>query len=702
MRRAFKWIGWSIAILIVVPAVLVLLLLVGANTPPGQTLIARLAPRLTGGLVTIEGLSGRFPDRLNAARLSLHDDKGIWATVDDLNLDWYPLRLLTGDIAVHRIAATKIAVLRSPESSGSSSGLQFAIDIDALHVGRLDIAPAVTGAAVSLALDGSGAITPAKLGHIVLVANGGGAPGTYYLDARLGAADLDLRLIGQEPSHGLVSKLAGLPDLGPLSIDGAFAGPRAAVAAKLELAAGALRASAHGTIDLKHQSADLAATATAPGMTPRPDLSWQSISLDAKIDGPFKKPAVSGTLDIAALKAMGASVADIAANIQGDSGGVQLLAKLAGVHIPGAQPDLLAANPIQIAAKMRLDQPTRPIRFSLAHPLITADGEAVTAGSLGGKLKLDLPNLAPLAMLAGLDLQGHAALNLTGANHNGTTRLNADGAIGITGGRAPVPAVIGDAAHLAVSAEATGSNVTVSRFEFDGRKIKASAGGSVGAKNLAFDWRLALSDLTSALPTMAGAVRLQGRVSGAADDLAATADLSGTLGAIGKPAGPITANAQLHGLPGKPAGSITAHGVLAGSPLELAVVAIRAGDGELKVTIEHADWKSVHAEGKFALAAGARFPLGRLDLRMARLDDLRPLIGQPVTGAIAASVVTSETSGHQRADLRMDARDIGLGGAASTGRAQLTTTIVDPLSHPALDARVVAAGKLASGVGAWV
>ena len=75
MRRALRWIGWSIATLIVVPAVLVLVVLVGANTPPGQTLIARLAPRLTGGLVTIEGLSGRFPDRLNAARLSLHDKK---------------------------------------------------------------------------------------------------------------------------------------------------------------------------------------------------------------------------------------------------------------------------------------------------------------------------------------------------------------------------------------------------------------------------------------------------------------------------------------------------------------------------------------------------------------------------------------------------------------------------------------------------
>lgn len=60
MRRALKWIGWSVAILVAVPAVLVLVVLAGGNTAPGQALIARLAPRLTGGLVTMNGLSGRF------------------------------------------------------------------------------------------------------------------------------------------------------------------------------------------------------------------------------------------------------------------------------------------------------------------------------------------------------------------------------------------------------------------------------------------------------------------------------------------------------------------------------------------------------------------------------------------------------------------------------------------------------------------
>jgi translocation and assembly module TamB len=702
MRRALKWIGWSIGILVAASAALVLVLLAGANTPPGQALIARLAPRLTGGLVTIKGLSGRFPDRLRAARLSLHDKDGVWATVDNLALDWDPLRLISGDIAVRRLAAAKIAVLRTTVSSGGSSSSRFGIDMDALHIGRVDIGAALTGTAASLALDGSGAMTATKQGHIMLVAKGVDVAGDYHLDARVGAASLDLSLSGREPSHGLISQLAGLPDLGPLSIDAAFAGPRSAITGKLRLAAGQLRASAHGAIDLEHQAADLAVTATAPAMTPRPDLSWQSIVLDAKIDGPFKQPAVSGTLDIAALKAMGASIADIAAKIQGDSGAVRLRAMLNAVRIPGPRPDLLAANPVQITAEMRLDQPTRPLRFALTHPLITADGKAVTAGSLNGRLKLDLPNLMPLAMLAGTDLQGHTVLNLTAALRDGTTYLDASGVVGVTGGMAPVPALIGDAAQLAISAAATGANVTLSHLEFGGRKIKISAAGIINAKALALDWALALSDLTSALPTLAGALQLQGRVTGPANDLTATADLSGTLGPIGKPAEAISANAQLRGLPGKPAGSITAEGVLLGSPLKLALAAIRANDGGINVTIEHADWKSAHAQGALALAAGARFPLGQLDFRMARLDDLRPLIGKPISGAIAASVVTSATSGHQRADLHVRLNDIGLAGAASTGRAEFAATIIDPLTRPVLNSRVVASASLTSGVGASV
>ena len=102
------------------------------------------------------------------------------------------------------------------------------------------------------------------------------------------------------------------------------------------------------------------------------------------------------------------------------------------------------------------------------------------------------------------------------------------------------------------------------------------------------------------------------------------------------------------------------------------------------------------------MAAGARFPLGQLDLRMARLDDLRALVGEPITGAVTASVVTKETGGHQQANLQVVGHDIGLAGAASTSRAELSAMIVDPLTHPALNSRIVANGKLAGGGAASV
>ena len=191
---------------------------------------------------------------------------------------------------------------------------------------------------------------------------------------------------------------------------------------------------------------------------------------------------------------------------------------------------------------------------------------------------------------------------------DGTTQFDANGTVAITGGMAPAPALIGDAAHLTVSAAAAGSNVTISRFAIDGRKITVSAAGSLDADKLAFDWQLGLPDLTSVLPTLAGALQLQGQVSGPIDDFAAGADLSGTLGPVGKRQGPISANAQLRGLPSKPVGSITAQGVLEGAPLELALAAARADDGELRVTLEAGRLEECSCRGDIHLGSRCAVP----------------------------------------------------------------------------------------------
>lgn len=63
MRRLFKYLAWSIAILIALPILLTGAVLLGANTDPGRRLIEALVSRVTDGAVRLEGLRGRFPKR---------------------------------------------------------------------------------------------------------------------------------------------------------------------------------------------------------------------------------------------------------------------------------------------------------------------------------------------------------------------------------------------------------------------------------------------------------------------------------------------------------------------------------------------------------------------------------------------------------------------------------------------------------------
>src|SRR5690349_18557955 len=108
MRLAFRWTGWFLATLIGLPLLLVLAVLVAANTQPGRALIERQLPGLTGGTVSIAGLSGRFPDALRASRIEVRDKDGVWLTIDGLVLDWRPLRLLKREASIAQLFADRV------------------------------------------------------------------------------------------------------------------------------------------------------------------------------------------------------------------------------------------------------------------------------------------------------------------------------------------------------------------------------------------------------------------------------------------------------------------------------------------------------------------------------------------------------------------------------------------------------------------
>ena len=332
----------------------------------------------------------------------------------------------------------------------------------------LNIAAAVTGTAASLALDGSAAITATEQGHVVLVAEGVEAAGNYRLDAHLDPGGLRIRLTGQEPSHGLISKIAGLPDLGPLSVDAALLPDRARPSwLSWRLAAGALRAAAQGTVDLEHQ----------PGRSRRHrDCAGDDATAGSvvAVDGarrqdrrPIRPARCFGHARCRGAEGAGAvRRATLRPSYNGDSGAVRLYRNACSeFDIPGPQPDLLAAAPVRGHGGDAIRPAGPPDPLFADASFDHSRGRCDHCRQLQGKLKLD----APEPGAAGGAGRARSARPCGSGPDRRRSKTephgsNANGTLGITGGMAPVPALIGDAAHLTVSAAATGSNVTVSRL----------------------------------------------------------------------------------------------------------------------------------------------------------------------------------------------------------------------------------------------
>ena len=216
-------------------------------------------------------MPGGSPTRCGSARVELRDPQGDYATVEDLALDWSPLQLLHRRIVIDRLEAAHVEAIRMPAGSSSgSAGLPMPVILRELRVARLDVGPALAGAAVAVALDGSGELaSPTDFSGSLNVRQIDGA-GSYAVTATADAARLQATLHVSEPAHGLLASLAGLPDLGAVAIDASLDGPRDAVVTRTTLAAGPLHATVGGTLDLQHEAADLMVSAGAPAMQPRP------------------------------------------------------------------------------------------------------------------------------------------------------------------------------------------------------------------------------------------------------------------------------------------------------------------------------------------------------------------------------------------------------------------------------------------------
>ena len=695
MRRSLRILTAIIAIIVLLPILLVAGLLLALNTAPGRTQAERLIAQFTGGMVVVQGLGGRFPDALTLRHLEVHDATGPWLTADDVALDWSPTALLHRQASIQLISVASLDVARRPATSPAPAQpaapskpftLPVRVTIDRLAIARATLAQPVAGLPATLTLEGSADFPSLTAGHADLTVTTPGSPARYALTAAITEERIDAHLTLAEPAGGLIAHAAALPDIGALHLDATIAGPRTALATALALEAGPLAAKATGTIDLVASRLALDATATAPAMQPAPGVSWQAIALQAHVAGPFTAPDATGHLVVTAPAVTTAALRSLTADLSGNAGQVSIDATANGLRIPGPNPALLEAAPLRLTATAQLDDPARPITFTLAHPLLAAEGTARTATPPTAHVTLHLPDLTPLGALAALAVAGHTDLTLDTTQSGGTTALDAHGTLALTTGPGPSAALIGPAAKLALSARLAGGTVTLNALSLDGAALNVAARGTNTPDGLDVTAAVTLPKLALLAPTLTGDAHLDAHVHGPANALAVDAAVTGDVGAPGVPRGPVRLDAGLTGLPGAPAGHATASGTFLGAPVDLALDATRAPDGALHAVIRKADWRSLHAEGDLTLPPGATLPQGRVALRMTRLDDLRPLAG-PVSGGVTATATLTPGA----VELEAEARQAGL-PTAHVAHATLKARVADPLGRPVVTAALTADG----------
>ena len=263
-----------------------------------------------------------------------------------------------------RLPPSSPAAKPAPSSgpiSASIPPLPVKVYLKQLTVDRIAVARAVTQtAAIAVGLTGDAQVTGNNEGQAHLVLRDLDGSGVYTAQASLSGNDLAASVHLDEPTRGMLSRLASLPDLGALHLALTLDGPQNKAAVGLALSAGALTASAKGTVDIPGEAADLAIEAHAPAMKPAPGIGWQSVDVALHTSGPFTAPDATGHVVLTGLSAQGVALARLTADIQGSLGAVSLKASLAGLAAPGLPPGLLGDAPIAVTANAVLKRARPP------------------------------------------------------------------------------------------------------------------------------------------------------------------------------------------------------------------------------------------------------------------------------------------------------------------------------------------------------
>ncbi len=699
MRGALQKSAWVIGVATTIAVMLVAAVLVTGNSGPGRVLIERTTYRLTAGHVRMSGLGGSFPAHLTLARLQLIDQRGIWLTAEQIAVDWSPLALLDWRVRVGALEVARIDMERLPLQQPASSGVSIPrIEVARFSVDLLNLGAQLAGTPAALRVRGNARLRTLQDASADLEAHRTDGDGDYTLHLRFDPAHMDATLEAHEPASGPLENVLRLPGLGALSANLNLNGPRNAGRLALVLDAGELRVRAQGSVNLAQHSADLEYSLEAPAMRPNADIGWQRLALHGRFRGGVAAPDADGRLDITGLRlAAGMGIASLSASLKASGGNAAVQAVADGLEIPGPQPMLLAPDPLQLDASVRLNEAARPITLAITHHLFSLRAQATSAGQQGAALDLRVPDVAPFAALAGQDVRGAATIKAQLVRRRADVGLTLDAdlqgaadATGATGATIPARwlAGLGNRLALQVSAAVSADAVNVERMRVSGRGFTFALSGSANRppgsvpdarsgragtigdyiEMLRVRWNLEVSDLGFLNSELGGELQASGRLSGGPRSLAGDADLSSTLSIRGSAPGKLSAVLHATGLPMAPSGTIQVHGTLDGAPINIDAEVDRDARNGAHVLIRKADWTSAHLEGEMSFAGSAADGRGQVRFRMGQLGDLERVLGVHLRGSLEGDASLGPVRGRTRARFQLVGRDLVAGPLSGNAR----------------------------------
>lgn len=363
--------------------------------------------------VRITGFAGALSAHATMDELTIADDRGIWLTLREAELDWTRSALLTGRLEIDRLSAREIEMARRPVAIGDGPQaessdfalpeLPVAINIGRIEAGTVILDAPVLGREVRLSVGGSARLEGGAGEAKLTLARTDGEDGRFAIDGAYANETryLKLSLDLAEGPDGIVAGLTGLPGGVPLDLTVAGEGPVDDFTAEVSLAT-------DGEPRLAGQVVLTGGDAGADGAAPlhfRADLSGDPSPLFAPDYRDFFGTAVRLGLDGARTPAGVLDIADLTISTEAmrlsgtariGAGGWPETVSLSGeIAAPDGAPVLLPLS----GGETRIDSATLRFDFD-AERGEGWSGEARLAGLARDGLTLDALRLSGTGTLA--------------------------------------------------------------------------------------------------------------------------------------------------------------------------------------------------------------------------------------------------------------------------------------------------------------